>query len=65
MKFPISHGGRRPGAGRKPTNRQAYTLRMSPAARAGLESAARAVGISLPDYLDRTYAGRDKRDPAR
>lgn len=51
----MTHGGPRRGAGRKPTGRRPYLIRMTPAARAGLDAAATAAGGTVPEYLDRTY----------
>lgn len=58
-KSPVGNppwGGKRKRAGRKPTGRKGYLLRMKPSAMRGIKSAARAAGQTVPEYLDATYA---------
>lgn len=58
---PTNRGGRRPGAGRKPTGRRPYLLRMTPEARAGLGREADRAGLTVPEYLDATYGGQSSK----
>ncbi len=49
---PITHGGRRSGAGRKPAGRQPYTIRMKPETHEALTLAATAGNATVGEYLD-------------
>lgn len=55
MKSTSTHGGPRRGAGRKPTGRRAYLVRMTPTARRGLTRAAEAAGRTVPEHLDAVF----------
>ena len=46
-------GGPRPGAGRKPSGRKQYTVRMRPPNWAKLEAKAKAKALSVGEYLER------------
>ncbi|NDV61456.1 hypothetical protein G0Q06_03230 [Puniceicoccales bacterium CK1056] len=48
----VGHGGRRPGAGRKPTGRRQYTIRLKPEAHARLKSKAKARHQTLAELIE-------------
>lgn len=48
------HGGKRKGAGRKPTGRRPYLVRMKPATMRALKATAKPKTVG--EYLDATYA---------
>lgn len=50
----VKHGGKRKGAGRKPTGRRPYLVRMKPRTMAVLKRAAKPKTVG--EYLDATYA---------
>lgn len=50
----MKHGGKRKGAGRKPTGRRPYLVRMKPRTMAVLKRAAKPKTVG--EYLDATYA---------
>lgn len=50
----MSHGGARKNAGRKPSGRRPYLVRMKPATMQALKSAAKPKTVG--EYLDATYA---------
>lgn len=53
-KTQMKHGGKRKGAGRKPTGRRPYLVRMKPRTMAALKRAAKPKTVG--EYLDATYA---------
>jgi predicted HicB family RNase H-like nuclease len=48
----IGHGGARPGAGRKPSGRRQYTIRLKPEVHACLKKQARAAHQTLAEYIE-------------
>lgn len=50
----MKHGGKRKGAGRKPTGRRPYLVRMKPRTMAMLKRAAKPKTVG--EYMDATYA---------
>lgn len=46
------HGGQRKGAGRKPTGRQPYTIRLNPQIHAKIQQRAKKKGVSLSEYIE-------------
>lgn len=50
----MNHGGKRKNAGRKPSGRRAYLVRMKPTTMRSLKSAAKPKTVGA--YLDATYA---------
>lgn len=55
---PKQRGGARPGAGRKPSGRRAYLVRMTPGARRELTHQAARAGRTVPEHLDTVFAPR-------
>ncbi|MEX0331105.1 MAG: hypothetical protein AB3N64_06735 [Puniceicoccaceae bacterium] len=52
----IRHGGARPGAGRKPSGRRQFTIRLKPEIHAKLKQRARARQQTLAEYIE-SFAG--------
>lgn len=53
----MSHGGKRKGAGRKPSGRRPYLVRMKPATMRAIRAAAKARKLRTPgELLDADYA---------
>lgn len=50
----MKHGGKRKGAGRKPSGRRPYLVRMKPATMQAIKRAAKPKTVG--EYLDATYA---------
>lgn len=48
----VSHGGRRPNSGRKPSGRKPYQIRLRPEVHARLKTRAREEGISLSELVE-------------
>lgn len=52
-----THGGKRKGAGRKPTGRRAYLVRVKPKTMRVIRETAKAAGFQTPgELLDADYA---------
>jgi hypothetical protein len=57
--WPMTHGGKRHGSGRKRTGRRPYLLRMTPEARRGLNRSAEEAGRTVPEHLDAVFGKQD------
>lgn len=51
-KKTTSHGGRRPGSGRKPTGRKSYQIRMKPEIHGRLKRQAKKRGMTISEVLE-------------
>jgi hypothetical protein len=53
MEKQLTHGGRRPGSGRKPRNTQQITLRLSPETIVALHAGAEKLGLTISELAEK------------